>query len=290
MRKVLVAGATGALGRHVAAALAARGWSVRALARDAARGRAVKGVAEVHVGDALDKASLVGAFEGVEAAFSCVGGSIDPSPFKGWSGYLSVDVPANVNLIDAAKAAGVGRFAYVSLHHDEDMRRSLRYVEAHARVEDHLRASGLDGRVLRPTGFFSAFGMLFDMARSGAAPLMGDGTARSNPISDVDLADACADAVEGATPPELPLGGPDVVTRREAIELAFQALGEAPRVFEMPVGMVRAMCTVMAPFLPRTADITRFVAHVSTNDCVAPARGSRTLAGYYRERAAAASP
>jgi uncharacterized protein YbjT (DUF2867 family) len=290
MRKVLVAGATGALGGHVAAALAARGWTVRVLGRDAARAGKVRGAAEVHVGDALDKATLAGAFDGVEAAFSCVGASIDPSPRKGWSSYLAVDVPANVNLIDAAKAAGVGRFAYVSLHHDEVMRRTLRYVEAHARVEDHLRASGLDARVLRPTGFFSAFGMLFEMARGGMAPLMGDGTARSNPISDLDLADACADAVEGATPPELSLGGPEVVSRREAVELAFQALGKAPRVVSMPPGLVRAMCFLMGPFLPRTADITRFVAHVSTHDCLAPPRGTRTLAAYYRALAAGSSP
>lgn len=286
MRKVLVAGATGALGRHVAAALAGRGWTVRALARDGERAKKVAGVAEVHVGDALDRSSLAGAFDGVEVAFSCVGASIDPSPFKGWSSYLSVDVPANVNLIDAAKAAGVARFAYVSLHCDEAMRKTLRYVDAHERVVDHLRASGLDGRVLRPTGFFSAYGMLFDLARSGAAPLMGDGTARTNPIDDIDLADACADAVEGNTPPELPLGGPEVVTRREAIDLAFAALGKPPRVVAMPVGAVGAMCAVMRPFFPRTADITRFVAHVSTHDCVAPARGSRTLADYYRARAA----
>jgi uncharacterized protein YbjT (DUF2867 family) len=286
MRKVLVAGATGALGRHVAAALAGRGWTVRALARDGERAKKVPGVAEVHVGDALDRSSMAGAFDGVDVAFSCVGASIDPSPFKGWSSYLSVDLPANVNLIDAAKAAGVGRFVYVSLYCDDAMRAALRYVDAHERVVDHLRASGLDGRVLRPTGFFSAFGMLFDLAKGGAAPLMGDGTARSNPIHDIDLADACADAVEGHTPAELSLGGPEVLTRREAIDLAFAALGRPPRVGAMPVGMVGAMCTLMRPFFPRAADITRFVAHVSAHDCVAPARGSRTLAAYYRERAA----
>jgi uncharacterized protein YbjT (DUF2867 family) len=286
---VLLAGATGALGRHVTEALAARGWTVRALARSAARAHEVKGVAEVHVGNALDRSTLVGAFEGVSVVFSCVGASLDPSPLRGRSSYLSVDLPANVNLIEEARRAGIERFVYVSLHHDEPMRRSLRYVEAHARVEDHLRASGLDARVLRPTGFFSAFAKLFDLARRGPVPLFGDGQARSNPIHDADLAEACADAVEGKTPATFALGGPDILTRRQMLELAFEALHTPLRTFAMPLALVDTLCTWMRPFFPRTSDITRFVTYVSTHDCIAPTYGSRTLAAYYRQRAAASS-
>jgi uncharacterized protein YbjT (DUF2867 family) len=285
VKTILVAGATGALGGHTVAALAARGWKVRVLARNGERAKKIAGVAEVRVADALNPNSLAGVFDGVDVAFSCVGASVDPSPMKGWASYQSVDVPANIHLIEAAKRSGVKRFVYVSLFADELMRRTLRYVDAHERVVEHLRDSGLDRRVLRPTGFFSAYGMLFDMAQRGVAPLMGDWTARTNPIHDIDLADACADAAEGTTPAEFSLGGPEVITRRDAVELAFKALGKAPRVVAVSAGMVRAMCVLMRPFLPRTADITAFVAHVSTHDGIAPPRGSRTLADYYRTRA-----
>src|SRR5688500_1094725 len=139
---VLVAGATGALGRYVAASLAERGWRVRALSRDEARAKALRGVAAARRGDALDAATLAGAFEGCDVAFSCLGASIDPSPLKGWRSYPSVDVPANRALIEAARAAGVKRFVYVSLFHDEAMR-SLAYVAAHEAVVDLLRASGM---------------------------------------------------------------------------------------------------------------------------------------------------
>lgn len=284
-KQVLVAGATGALGRHVTAAMAARGWDVRALSRDETRAKTVKGVTSVHRGDALDAATLAGACDGVDAVFSCVGASIDPSPWKGWRSYMDVDVPANSHLIDAAKSAGVGRFVYVSCAHDAAML-DLHYVAAHERVVERLRASGLPFHVLRPTGFYSAYAMLFDLARKGVAPLFGDGSARTNPIDEADLADACADAIEGNAPQEQSLGGPEVHTRREAVKLAFKALGRAPRTVSMPAGVVRAMCWMLRPFLPRTAHITEFVAHVSTHECIAPARGARTLAQYYAALAA----
>lgn len=284
---VLVAGATGALGRCVVSSLASRGWKVRALSRDAAKARALPGVATVHGGDALTPSTLAGAFEGCDAAFSCLGASIDPSPAKGIRTYRDVDIPANRALIDAARAAGVGRFAYVSLFHDETMRRTLDYVVAHEAVVDHLRASGMAWNVLRPTGFFSAFAMLLDLARLGLAPVFGDGRAETNPIHEADLAEACADAIEGSAPQELSLGGPETLTRRAAVELAFEALGKRPRTLSVPPWMVRAMCRPLRLVLPRTAQITEFVTYVSTNTCVAPPRGERRLGDYLRERAAA---
>ena len=221
----------------------------------------------------------------MDVVFSCVGASIDPAPWKGWRSYMDVDVPANGNLLDAAKRAGVGRFVYVSCAHDAAML-GLHYVAAHERVVERLRASGLAWHALRPTGFFSAYAMLFDLARRGVAPLFGDGSARTNPIDEADLADACADAIEGNAPAEQDLGGPEVHTRREAVELAFKALGRAPRTVSMPASAVRAMCWLLRPLLPRTAHITEFVAHVSTHECIAPARGTRTLAQYYAALAA----
>jgi NADH dehydrogenase len=59
--RVLVAGATGVLGRHLVPALKARGHHVRALARSRARSATLLGIAdEVVTGDALDPRTLDG--------------------------------------------------------------------------------------------------------------------------------------------------------------------------------------------------------------------------------------
>lgn len=104
---VLVAGATGALGRHVGAALRRQGHRVRALTRDPARlsvpSQGERAFDEVFQGDALDPAALARACEGVSAVFSCLGASVAPS-LAGRAAYTAVDTPANLNLLREARA------------------------------------------------------------------------------------------------------------------------------------------------------------------------------------------
>jgi uncharacterized protein YbjT (DUF2867 family) len=280
---VLVAGGTGLLGRHVVRELAARGHAVRVLARDPSRARALAPGAEVVRGDALDPAGLRGACEGADAVFSCVGASVQLG-LRGWRGYTAVDAPANANLIAAAREAGVRRFVYVSLF-GADKLAGLDYAAGHERVVDALRASGLSHTVVRPTGFFSALRPYLDMARAGRGVVFGDGAARSNPVDDRDLAAACAEALfEG--PAELPVGGPEVLTRRAMLEAAFRAVGRAPALWHVPPAFVRAAGWCLRPLHPRLSHLMAFVAAVTQADFVAPARGARTLEAYYREAAA----
>src|SRR5438105_4946938 len=97
---VLVAGATGRLGREVVEELKARGHRVRALARSARRLDALRDVAdELCVANALDPRSLPAALSGVDGVFSCLGASVIPMPCYGRLGFSDIDFPANKNLI-----------------------------------------------------------------------------------------------------------------------------------------------------------------------------------------------
>jgi uncharacterized protein YbjT (DUF2867 family) len=267
------------LGSKVAAELSRRGWQVRGLARSKARAAALP---EVHEGDALKPESLTGAADGCELMFSAVGASALPG-LKGWTSFTSLDVRANINLIAEAKRAGVKRFVYVSVHHDSKLGETA-YVRAHEEVVERLKASGLDWVVVRPTGFFSALGMLVDMARSGSLPSLGDGQARSNPIDDRDLAAICADACEGGER-EISCGGPEVLTRDQMSAAAFEALGKPVKLRKAPVGVAKAAAVLLTPFHPRMAQMTAFIASLSETDVVAPARGTRRLSDYFKERA-----
>jgi len=286
---VLVAGATGALGRHVISELKSRGHRVRALTRNPERLRAQSPeVHEVHKADALDAASLKGACDGVSVVFSCLGAAVSPQ-FSGELGrkpFSAVDYPANKNLVDAAKAAKVSKMVYVSALSAE-RNRHLDYMDAHEKVVDELRASGLEYAVLRPAGFFSALGELVDMARKGPLPVLGDGTARTNPIHDADLAKLCVDAIQDSTR-ERDVGGPEVLTRKQIAELAFSAVGRPVKLRMVPAGMARAMAPMLRLFNPRVAAVTAFLAEVTTHESIAPTHGSRRLEDYFRERAATA--
>jgi uncharacterized protein YbjT (DUF2867 family) len=280
-KRVLVAGATGALGSKVADELVRRGFAVRGLTRDKSK---AKGLIEVYEGDALKPPSLTGAADGCSFVFSALGASVSPSFSAGREAFTSLDVRGNQALIDEAVRAKVKRFVYVSVHHDEKLGRTA-YVRAHEEVVRRLKASGLDWVVVRPTGFFSALGALVDMARKGSVPSLGDGGAKSNPIDDRDLAALCADACEG-TEKEIACGGPEVLSRNQMAEAAFAALGKPLKLQKAPVAVAKAAAVLMRPFHPRMAQLTEFIAALSEGDVVAPVRGTRRLSDYFKELAA----
>lgn len=231
--------------------------------------------------DALDPRQLEGTCEGADVVFSCIGASVQPAVRKGRRSFENVDTPANLNLLREAENAGVNRFVYVSVAGHERFGH-LRYVRAHETVVDRLLESGLSGAVVRPPGFFSAFREVLAMAEKGAIPVIGDGSARTNPIHDVDLAGMCADAVEGINQ-ELVAGGPEILTRREIAELAFEALGREPKIRYVSPTLLRGMAPLMRPFSPRMADLTAFYTEVSTQDLVVPIAGTRLLRDYFQE-------
>ncbi|MBM3728033.1 MAG: NAD-dependent epimerase/dehydratase family protein [Acidobacteria bacterium] len=275
---ILVAGAAGALGRFVVAELRRRGHWVRALSR---RG----GVAEADetvVADAL--AGGVMGTAGVDVVFSCLGQTVSAQLAPRGPGYRQVDIPANLNLLAAARRSGVGRFVYVSVLRAEEYP-SNAYLDAHARVARAVASSGLSHGIVAPTGFFSAYRPLLDMARKGQTVVFGGGEARSNPIAEEDLAEVCAEACESRAEGVVEAGGPEVVTRREMAELACLAAGEPVRVRNLPLWAPTAMSGLARPFAPRMADLMAFVRVVSGSDFVAPVRGTRRLGEYLRAEA-----
>lgn len=282
---VLVAGASGMLGRCVAQVLRNRGLRVRALTRDPQRlARSNAQVDEVVTGDASVPAQAASAVAGARAVISCLGASVQPALGHGWRGFFAVDTRANTRLIEAAEAAGVERFVYVSTLHRPGME-TLAYVRAHEAVAERLLGGKLAGTVIRPTGFFSALASLLELARAGPLPQIGDGSARSNPIADEDLAEVCVRALE-VVPGVQEVGGPEVLSRRELGELVFAALGLPPKVRAVSPAAVRTIGALLRPLHPRLGQLLPFYAAVNTRDLVAARVGTRKIGAFFRERAA----
>jgi uncharacterized protein YbjT (DUF2867 family) len=167
--------------------------------------------------------------------------------------------------------------------------RHLAYIDAHERVVDHLRATGIGFGVIRPTGFHSAISEFVDLARKGKLPEIGTGATRTNPIADDDLADVCADALDaGDAALEVDCGGPETMTRREMAEGAFAALGRPPRIRSLPAGPLRLATWLGRPFHPRITQFLRFLVEISTRDLIAPAHGTRRLTDAFAARVASA--
>jgi dihydroflavonol-4-reductase len=111
--KMLVTGATGFLGSHVARALAGRGENVRVLVRPSSDLRALEGLdAERFAGDLRDRTSLDRALDGVKRVFHVA------ADYRLWARdpreIHESNVTGTQNLLDAARRAGVEKFVYTS--------------------------------------------------------------------------------------------------------------------------------------------------------------------------------
>ena len=101
-KTALILGATGSFGAHAVQALIKHGWTIRALARDPAAAVAKLGERtpiEWRKGDAMDRASVVAAADGVQLIVHAV----NPPRYRNWKGTV---LPMIDNTIAAAKVAG----------------------------------------------------------------------------------------------------------------------------------------------------------------------------------------
>jgi len=142
---VLVTGITGRQGAAVAEELLARDYAVRGMTRkpasDAARVMAGKGVVIVQ-GDYGDPDSLLAAMQGVNKLFF-------------YSGFSPNELQEGLNVIAAAKTAGVDYIVYSSGAAAEPGVGVAGSVKA--KVEQALVESGIEYTVLRPVAFMENF-------------------------------------------------------------------------------------------------------------------------------------
>jgi uncharacterized protein YbjT (DUF2867 family) len=289
-RTVLVAGSTGYVGKFAVRAFKAAGYRVRALTRS--EGRLAKpgpfhapavreDCDEVAVAEVTRPETLVEPMRGVDVVFSSVGISRQRDMLT----FEQVDYQCNRNLLDAAEAAGVAKFVYVSMWGAEEIA-DLAITIAHEKVVRELEASPLDHAVIRPGGYFSDMGVLMDMAKRGRSWIIGDGENRFNPVHGADVARVAVESVDSPEK-EHGIGGPDVFTQNEAAALAFEVLGKEPKLTHVPMGVARFFVRGIRLLSTQFGDLADFVVTAGEIDGVAPRNGRITLRSHFEELAKA---
>jgi uncharacterized protein YbjT (DUF2867 family) len=233
----LVAGATGSLGGRIVRTLLEGGGRVRALARNPGGAAAALEAAgaEVMLGNLKDPASLRQACRGVDVVISTASATRrnDDTP-------ENVDMRGTINLIDAAREAGVRRFIFVStLGAVPDS--PVPAFRAKAAAETHLKESGLSYVILQPDAFMDVwFGMIIEGPIASGTPvtLVGESTGRHAFIAEADVAQFAARAARRSEPSSvtLPLGGPEAITFRDAAKAYEAALGRLLTIRSVPPG------------------------------------------------------
>src|SRR4051794_5403070 len=178
----VVTGATGLAGSQIVRALLERGQAVRAFVRDADKARSVFGNAvELSVGDFGDPHAVRAALADAERVV--LSGPDDPRRVA-WESEA----------IDAAAAAGVRRVVKVSSLVAE-RGAPVAFWDWHARIEQHLRASGVPAVMLRCGPYMTnVLAAAESVARDGVLPAPA-GTARIAMIDPRDVGAAAAAAL-----------------------------------------------------------------------------------------------
>lgn len=239
-RRVMVAGATGTIGRAVVAELTARGCAVTALLRPSRKPAPplpeLAGAASVAA--ALDdEAGLAAAFAAArpDVVISCVA-SRSGAP----KDADLVDRQHNLALLAAAQGAGAQHFILLSAICVQ--KPLLAFQHAKLAFEAVLRESGMAYTIVRPTAFFKSLSGQLKRVKQGKPFLIfGDGElTRCKPISDADLARFIADCMDDPARRDaiLPIGGPGpAISLREQGALIFALLGKEPRYKSVSPGL-----------------------------------------------------
>ncbi|MCE9597473.1 MAG: SDR family oxidoreductase [Spirochaetia bacterium] len=286
METVLLAGASGTLGKHVARELKAKGYSVRALTRSSSRLESIQGLYDSHaIGDLMTAEISPEAFEGVDVIISCVGASLDLLKFSDRASFYEVDFQANCNFLNAAlKSKGFARikkFVYVSFYFVQGLEKT-EYFDAHERFVQTLKESGLPHTIIRPTAFFSLLLLFLQFAEKGLGAVIGSGKPRINPIHEKDVARAIVQGI-ASQEASLDVGGPEVFSRDQITELALRATGRSSRLLRIPIVLERFFVTLLRPFNKRIYQFMKFATVAHTIDIIAPAYGVNRLEDYFAE-------
>lgn len=150
---VAIAGAHGKVARHLGCRLVERGDRVRGIVRNRAHEGDLRAIGVDPVLLDLEAATpedLAQVIEGVDAVVFAAGAG----PGSGAARKETVDYGAAVKLLEAAREAGVGRYAMVSAMGTDDPPQDDEvfsvYLRAKARADAELMASDLDWTVVRP--------------------------------------------------------------------------------------------------------------------------------------------
>lgn len=263
---ILVTGATGTLGSKLAGPLTGRGEAVRILARKRVKASSGWGDGvQVVSGDVRHPRAVDRAVDGVRVVVSAITGfgtARDVSP-------RTVDWQGNVNLIRAARAAGVEHFILLSVC-GATAEHPIELFRMKHRAEVELKGSGLAWTIIRPTAYMETWIGLVGapLLQTGKTRIFGRGR---NPINFVSATDVARYVGLAATDPSMrgasvDVGGPENLTMGDLVAAFRNITGARGKVSHVPLPMMRVASVLMGRLNPAMAGLIRAALVMDTKD------------------------
>ncbi len=256
---ILITGATGYIGSHLAARLAAQGQRPRCLVRNTRRAASILPADKVELvqGDTTRPDSLIAAVQGVDTVVHASFMTAEKKESAG-NHYEVTNVQGTANLIKAAKDAGVTRVIEISgLGTKPDKPGS--YMQGRYLAEKMLKESGLAWTIIQPSVLFGKNAPfitgLADLIRTApVVPLIGGGKVKFQPIYVEDVVTVIVKVLEE---PErtadhtYTIGGPAYYTFTQVIDELLHAMHKTRIKAPAPTPLVGVGAAVMEAVLPK---------------------------------------
>ena len=249
---ILITGASGYLGSHILKQLVEAGRPVRALVRSRSWAEAEGRLAGLKVewveGDVTRPETLGAAVKGVDGIIHTVAIAIE----KGGRSYEAINFQGTVNVVDAAKAAGVRRFVNIS-QMGADPALPYRFLASKGKAQAYVAASGLDWTAFRPSvmwgpedEFANTFARLAPLSPL-VFPIIGNGKAAFQPVWVEDVAAAVVKSFDDSATlgQEYELGGPEVLTIADIERRTLEAIGARRLMIPTPIPLLRIVVALM---------------------------------------------
>jgi NADH dehydrogenase len=256
-RLITIFGGSGFLGRHIVRALANDGWRIRVAVRRPNVANFLKPMGRVGQIQLLktnvnDDVAVDAAMKGADAVINLVGVLSQ----SGAQNFRALHAEAAERIAKAAAAHGAARMLHVSALGANANSSSL-YARTKAEGEQRVRAAFPAATIFRPSvvfgpedDFFNRFGWLAKM--SPALPLIGGGRTRFQPVYAGDVAQAAVRALNdaGTAGKVFELGGPEVMTFKEIMQLVLKQTNRRRVLVPVPFGLARIQGAVLG-LLPK---------------------------------------
>jgi 2-alkyl-3-oxoalkanoate reductase len=247
----VLTGATGLLGSHIAEQLAARGEHVRALVRPTSDTTFLRSLGvELVVDDLAEPLGLARAFDGADVVYHCAARVGDWGP---WRHFQEQTIDAAARVLDACRAARVGRLLHVSsitvyghpklradrFTEDEPLGQNPwvwdHYSQAKLRAERLVHEYPGAWTVVRPTWIYgprdrNSLPRVFKALGAGRVAVIGRGDNLLNIVYAADVADGAIRAANhpGAVGRAYHLSSEGEITQRDFLDLLTGELGVPP--------------------------------------------------------------
>lgn len=230
--KVVLAGAYGNLGSDIFRKLLADGHEVVAAdiaQRDLGLKDDLAGSYVFKEIDVTNPDTLKGLCDGADVVISTVGLTKTSATVTNYE----IDYQGNVNILNEAKKAGVGRFTYISVI-KADKAPKVPMLHAKYLFEEELKKSGITYVIHRPTGYFYDIVKVFKpMIEKGEVTLLGKKAVHANVISTEDFAEFIVKSMTDNNK-VYDVGGKETYSYEEIANLCFEAAGKQPVIKRAP--------------------------------------------------------